>query len=351
MNTPTQPRTPEEKQREDRMMKIFAIIGFVVLIIVVAWLAIQAVRIIPGAFSSLASLADHLNDPEKERTLDVAVSTAVPNSNAPIEVAWTDLEADGAYTLRYDCVDGVALTILENGESTPLGCGETHTFSSGIYEAELTFASERMRFADVTYIIAFVPEDDDADAIEVTKTVTIVNTDIPLADGSDDETEDEEVDDEVAETPEETPADETPDTPTTPTGYRYVEVKTYEVPVSDPNGYAELEVSFLSVGTMNGARFSPGSELEAGEKGAFRFKVENTGTKTSDEWTFDAKLPSGEIFESKSQEELAPKESALITIAFNSAGEDGISEIEVEIEGGNDRDEDNNEFSHSVRVD
>ena len=43
-------------ERNEQMVRLMAVVGFVVLVCLLAWLAIQAVRFIPSAFSSLASI-------------------------------------------------------------------------------------------------------------------------------------------------------------------------------------------------------------------------------------------------------------------------------------------------------
>jgi hypothetical protein len=46
--------------QKDRAIKIFATIGFIVTLIFIAWLAVQAVRLVPVAFGTLASIATEL---------------------------------------------------------------------------------------------------------------------------------------------------------------------------------------------------------------------------------------------------------------------------------------------------
>jgi hypothetical protein len=43
-------------ERNEQMVRVMAVIGFVVLVCLLAWLAVQAVRFIPTAFSSLANI-------------------------------------------------------------------------------------------------------------------------------------------------------------------------------------------------------------------------------------------------------------------------------------------------------
>lgn len=343
------------RQREDRLMKIFAVIGFVVLILLAAWLAIQVVRMIPGAFSSLASLADSVYNSERNeaRPLDVTTSNSVVQSGATFDLSWTDTGTPGSYQLAYSCTSGVSLTLrAANGELVPVACDTPYTFAPDTYRAELMFVSARTRFTDVSYRILFEPNhDEDADSLQTGKTLTVVNMGIPLTGTIDNEDTASETD---TDTTPNVAVDETPTSPSTtptPVQYRTVETVVYEVPKSDPNGYTELAVTFIGLGTLNSRNeFVPTSSFEEGDHGAFKFEVKNTGTKTSTGWDFKAELPSGQRYLATLQDPLKPNESAVFTIAFDYVGDEGTHDLEVTVSGGNDRSTSNNSFSRTVRV-
>lgn len=347
MNTNT---SPEQK---DQVMKMLAVLGFIVLLILTAWLAIQIIRLLPSAFSSLASLADSVYNPEQQdegTPLDMVPSNNVVSSRAPFTLVWSDLGEDGVYTLTYSCTSGVSLDIRTgNGATTPINCDEPYVLPQNVYEAELSFTSERDRFTDVAYSITFTPDNTKKDSLEIGKTITVVNASIPYAGSTDDtDTTDDADDTEIVDT---TTPDTTTPTTNQPTRYRYVKTTTYTYPVSDPNGYTELEVAYRNVGVLRSNNtFVVQPTLTIGDRGAFQFEVKNTGTKTSSSWDFEAKLPSGTTYESKSQDPLKPQERAIITIAFDDVGDAGIHEFKVIIDGGNDQSKTNNSFSWSVGV-
>lgn len=346
MNDQPNDQQQEQEHQEDRTMGAFALVGLVVVIILVAWLAIQAVRLIPDAFMSLASLADRVNnEPTPEVTLEVTSTQSVLNAGTAVLITWNDLEAPGTYSFEYDCAPGVSLDLeVDGGARIPLACERSYEFADGTFSVTAHFASERDRVAEVTYRIVFVPEDGMEAVVEDEKMLTITNADIP------DETETETEVETEPEPDDETATTTAPETTPQPIQYRWVKTTTYSVPESDPNGYADLSVSYHSVGEVIGGTFVAESKLEAGEEGAIRFEVKNMGTKTSDEWEFTATLPSGERYESKTQDPLRPLERALVTVAFDSAGSEGAHQFEVEVTGGDDTNEGNNEFSWSVVV-
>ncbi|MEX0917970.1 MAG: hypothetical protein WDZ93_02345 [Candidatus Paceibacterota bacterium] len=328
--------------REDWLAKILAIIGFVVMVLLLTWIAVQLVRVLPGAFASLASLAEDVNDARVDIPLDVVASNNVVNSRSSVEIIWSEQNEDGTYTFTYSCVDGVTADIrTADGQIVPLACDTPYTAPKDTFKIDVLFASTNQRFADVSYRILFTPSDRDEDASEVNKTLTIVNASIPFAGANTGEEEDDAVvatDDDTSVTP-------------APIQYRTVKTVTYSTPVSDPNGYTELRVEYLAVGTLtSGNSFTPRTTLESDDRGAFQFEVKNIGTKTSGTWRFEAKLPNGEKYESQTQGALKPQERALITIAFDGVGSEGTRQFGATITGGNDQSTANNSFSWTIEV-
>lgn len=210
-------------ERNEQLVKVMSVIGFVVLVCLLAWLAVQIVRFVPVAFSSLANIFE-----ENQR-------------------AYNDGVDDGD--------NNVVVVIDEDSTS------ETDTSNN-------------------------------EDVVEDTN-----------PEESDDKSD--EVDD-----------SNTNPTPSTPAPVYYKTVTTYKKPVSDPNGTVDLAVSFVGVGYLNSAgRFVVG-ELPENGQGAMQFVVKNNGTKTSNSWSFTAKLPSGATVNNKAQNPLLPKESSTLTLVF-----------------------------------
>ena len=84
------------EQDKSRFMKTLAVIGFIALIILAVWLAIRVVQLVPNAFSSLASLAESVEDGrEAQNTIAVSSTPNVVNSNESFQIAFSDLGRDG----------------------------------------------------------------------------------------------------------------------------------------------------------------------------------------------------------------------------------------------------------------
>jgi hypothetical protein len=336
-------------------MKTLAVVGFLALIVFGTWLAIQVVRMAPEAFSSLASLAESLELERKgQNNIEILTTESVVNSNESFTVSWSKVKRQGTYVITYECIDGVSLDIRLENAIVPVPCGTPFLLTEGVTSIDAKFTSDKKRFVDVPYTIGFIKENESNIAFLSSKTLTIVNAKIPsgiVSGETTDETPKPEVKPETTVKPTVTPTTPKP-TPTYAGTVGYTYTTTYKVPVSDPNGFTDLAVKFLGVGTINSKNeFVKKSELEAGEKGALQFEVKNIGTKTSSSWTFEADLPDGSDYDSKTQTALKPNERAVLTIALEDAGDDGSKKFSVKVYGGGDTKTGNNSFSVTVKVD
>lgn len=131
----------------------------------------------------------------------------------------------------------------------------------------------------------------------------------------------------------------------TPAPIQYKTVVTYQVPVSDPNGYSDLEIAFVAVGQMSSnGKFIAAEYLKEDETNAVQFRVKNIGTKTSSDWRFEAELPNGDDLNSKNQLALKPGEVSTLTLVFG-MGDDKAENLVVSVEGGSDNNRANNSFT------
>lgn len=256
------------QERNELVVRILAIVGFVLLVIVLAWFAIQVVRFVPVAFSSLASI---------------------------FEANQRDL---------HDRTTGDENVVVVNEGKTP-------DEASGDEQEQ---------------VVEETPE-------EVPKT-DVTNTS-PVA----------------TSTSTSTPNTTTTTTTTKPAPIQYKTVVTYKTPVSDPNGYTDLQVAFVAVGSINSSgRFVASDYVSEDEQNALQFTVKNIGTKTSSEWSFEAELPNGGVMDSKVQKPLSPSETSTLTIVFEMDDANRDRYAEVKVTGGNDTTSANNSFRTKVRV-
>lgn len=304
------------QQKKESILKSLAIVGFISIIIFIAWLSVQLVNFVPSAFTSLASLAESLNQRE-QTTEETEVASLLVTSNTTlasvgelVTVTWNTAKAPGSYTFSYHCTEGVAIDLMSVDGIKSINCDTNYNLGD-TDSLTLTIDSEKERFADLRYTVSFLGTNDTKPRASGTATITVVNADIPddIANLDSESEQEETTPSETEQTP-----DTTTDQPSTPT---YEQEYVYTIPTSDPNGTTDLGVRFLNTGTIIGNTFFVGT-LHQNENGALQFEVKNYGTKTSKDWTFSVTLPDGHTYESDTQSPLKPNERAVLTIGFTS---------------------------------
>lgn len=351
-------------KQKDSVLKSLAIAGFIGIIILLAWLAIQFVNLVPSAFSSLASLAEGIGQYQQSALegddpvdLTVTSNATLINAGGEALISWDTADMPGSYTFSYECVDGVAVDILDVDGLRSIACDTNYNIGD-TDSLSISIDSEKARYEDIRYTVAFLGTNDTSPRAEGTALITVMNSQI--ADSStppaDDPTGLASTDNETdPTTPEESdeqpvPATTTPDEvttepQTTPTP-QFEQEYVYAIPTSDPNGRTDLAVRFLAVGVISNDSFFP-RELTTEDTGAIQFEVKNYGTKTSEDWTFSVSLPNDTTYESDAMEPLKPNERAILSIGFADTTDDS-HRFEVTVDTIGDQNALNDRFVEAV---
>lgn len=344
--------TSNESQKTT-VIKTLAIIGFIVALVFVAWLAVQAVRLAPVAFKTLASIADGLKR-DNETEFTIATGASIINTGETLTISWTKPNDDeNKYVFSYQCTDGVTAEIREStGATSTVACDTEVLLTQQENSLAVTFFSEKSRFVDVPYTIGFGASGEN----KREGLITVVNPEISAHDIPNEDT-----DNISGATPDlnlNTGVGDEPPVPapasTQPIGHATVPVVVTTIPVSNPNGYTDLAVTFVGIGVYNTdtEKFTVRSFLDEDERGALRFEVKNIGTKTSATWYFSATLPTNPSFtySSSANAALKPNERQIITLQFDTVSGDSDERIVVAVTGGNDTILTNNSFTKQIEI-
>jgi len=338
-------------QKKGSIMNSLAIAGFVAIVLVLAWLSVQLVQLFPNALSSLASLAEGVNqasetmiDDEPMAAIVVSSNTSLIKNGDTLDINWDTMNARGSYVFFYDCVDGVAVTQIDAGVERQLVC-DTNYNVGDISEFSVAIESEKNRYTDVTYGIGFLATSDTEPRALGTDVVTVINENVNgFTFVTEPETEEPIVEEVVTEP--EVPAVVTPTTPTPGTPV-FEQEFVYKIPTSDPNGITDLGTAYIAMGEVINNRFVPGP-VTTDNAGAIQFSVKNYGTKTSNTWSFTMTLPNGGTYNSPTQAALKPNEQAVLTIGFPATGNDTTHTFELKVAVSNDRNSRNDSFTQRV---
>jgi hypothetical protein len=336
-------------QKKGSILNTFAVAGFVAIVLLLAWLSIQLVQLFPNALTSLASLAEGVNqasetavDAEAMEPIIVTSNTSLMKTGESLDINWAGTNARGSYVFTYGCIDGVAVNQIEGEVERQLEC-DTNYNVGDVTSLTVAIESEKNRYTDVAYSVGFLATNDTKPQAMGSDVVTIINEDVNgfvfNTDSGELATE------EVVDTPT-TPVD--PETPVvvTPGTPVFEQEFVYEIPTSDPNGVTDLWTSFIAIGEISSNRFIP-STVDADAGGAIQFSVKNLGTKTSDNWTFEIALPNGGTYNSPTQVPLKPNERAVLTVGFR-AGSDNAHTFAVAVDESTDRNSQNDSFEQRV---
>lgn len=343
--------TTPDQQKKDSVLKILAIGGLVGLIIIIAWLGIKLVSVVPNAFSSLASLSETVYN-YKPLAINVTSSKDVVNSGEALTLTWNDPKPAGIFVFTYSCVDGVALDIRVPGKGIESVTCDNEFELGDVSTIDLSLSAEKNRFTEVPVTIVFLDERQGAEEITTSKILTVVNVSIAEV-KPDIETPTPEP---VVATPTPTPTPVKPvvTKPTTPvikpTPVPVVTKPILTIPVSNPNGFTDIAIRSLGAGTISDNRFVNVGTLNRGEDGAIQFEIKNSGTKTSQPFTFVANLPDGTTYNSPVQTALKPNERAVITLGFTTTDEKDIKSFSARVTTSGDTNTQNNSFSAAVTV-
>jgi hypothetical protein len=341
-----------QTEQKEAFIKALAIVGFLCAIVLLVVIAVKVVTYIPSAFSSLASIADSVYNYQGEETLVVTTPSTVVKTDEGFAITWKDMGKPGIYSFTINCIDGITADVrTKEGDITSIACGESIDLAKDQTSLEIVIHTSKDRFTDVPYTLTFTPSDPRLESVTTSSRVTIINASIPTGTTvTDSENKPEEtVTTEPTTKPEETPVVTTP-VVTKPQEPTYIETPIYAIPVSNPNGKIDLQVRLVGVGVVDGSSFTLVPELEAGEAGAIRFAVKNIGTKTAEDWSFAAELPSDMSFDSEDQKALKPNEEAIITLNFTGISRTGVESFGVTVSAAGDVSSANNSFTWAVNV-
>lgn len=331
----------EKSPSQSFVVKLLVIAGFVTFIVLLLWLGTVLIERLSPSFANLANVAETKHDYEPADELELAAEKTIVNSGESFEVSWTDMKQTGEYKFTYACANGVTILVRkEDGQLKPIRCNETLTLPATVHGLFVSAESEAARFVDVMLSIAFISTQKETTHVDELQ-VTVVNARVPVSP-------------EIAgDADEEDQADTEPDEDTRPVPQPVPQAPVYTTvyPQSNPNGYVDLAVRIMGTGRVQGGAFLFTSALDGDGRNAIKFDVQNTGTKTSDEWEFEITLPDGETHRSKTQRGLKPLEHAQIVLEFVLDDEDnGSALIEIEIDTDDDTNSRNDDAVWKTRI-
>lgn len=329
-----------KKQVKDIAVKGLAVVGFVALLAIGTWGTIQMIRTGPSVFLDLSVAVSNFTGrffSAGTPSLHITLKSYNVAHDKTFEFMWSveNVPHEVSYAFVYECADGLSfLTPRTTDDSTRISCGEIYAFDTDKNALTLIPLSLDNRFLDSTVKLLLVEGDIIVAEDEVL--LTVINEEVGLSNFG-------------------LGASTTTTLPSKSAGRTdggiqipYAPVYT-TVPVprsSDPNGYVDLSIEIIRVGALEGNsnRFSRNdATLDRDRRGGVMFVIRNLGTKTSEQWSFEAELPTRPsfTFRRNAEQALAPGDRIEYTLGFDRLVSRDTGEIVISIDPRNTIDESN----------
>ncbi|MEX0651847.1 MAG: hypothetical protein WD509_00145 [Candidatus Paceibacterota bacterium] len=285
-----------------------AIVGFVAVLLIGLWGTVQVVKLAPAAFSNIASVISFKSVfvPNEAITLNTPNSLVPSGTTYSLNWEHTSKPENGTYAFSYACKEGVSFKVSTNNEQyEEVACDNPYSFQNNTHSLFVTPTSKTVHRVDVPFSLTSFDTSGEATTLD-DNFFTIVN-------------------ESIAEST--TTQEGNTTVPQTTAGEKTKQVLPVSSAhtVSNPNGHVDLAVRIIGVGTIDANDiFTKTSSLKVTDSGAVRFSVINTGSKTSDNWTFNVVLPTFpmHIFHSTNQKALAPGDRIDFTLGFDQLNKD-----------------------------
>lgn len=306
------------------LKNVLAIAGFIILLAIGIWSAIQVIKFVPRLFgdTGVSNTVSDSNIVLGNRDILVRLTPETVQSGEAVLVEWArngSLE-EGVLSFSYACTEGFYFQVA----GRPVACNAPLKLPLTDTSLEVVAISAR---ALVEAPLAITYTNADGVSVRDTKTLTVTN-DTVATDTVDQDGKEGTV---LTETPTTSTETRTPIEPKPKTQvaapvttYKPTPkpvVTTVKVPrQSDPYGTADLKVEMVAIGEINhyGA-FEHKHLVNVYARGGAKFKVTNLGTKATGPWYFAATLPTqgGYPYSSGPQPSLNPGSSTEIFVTFD----------------------------------
>ncbi len=333
--------TTEEKKSKSKVVSIFAILGFALLLLVAIWSTVQVVKFVPRMFGGETIKLPSINLGGSDK-LKVSLSKLSVKSGTPIDITWKfKTKKEGIMSFSYGCEPGFHFRLpgVDANSYTVLPCNAPYNIPSKDKSITVIPVSDSNRYMDAALAITFT--DASGKSVRDVANITVENTSLTTSPDTMSKTKKADTVEKDATVTIKTEntnlfkkaekftgstkgmgnAKQTAAAATTVTKkvVRYVTVPV--APTSNPSGMADLQLKILSVGAIDPytGTFVPKGTIRTNERAAVQFEVTNMGDKATGSWTYSAELPTYPhyIYASKYQASLMPGAKATITVAFD----------------------------------
>jgi hypothetical protein len=336
-------RTPQRKDFEAVAIRILAVVGLIAVMGVGLWGSATLVRSAPefmsGVRSAISTAAVYLSSIfQPAENLKLSIYPQTLRNGEMFSIGWTHSgkTSEGVYQFSYKCLDGVQISITNpDGTKSNIQCETPMGLKDEKTSPRYRITSDKNRFLDAPITISFIQEEGGEVLLSDTMFLTVINENIAQSSTTESSTTYEQNNTEdnahVASTATNTNGSDNTVSTATEEIHQFAGGETQ---TEDPNGKPDLKVTILETGYIDKATnefFATSTPLSPSLRIAVRFSVENAGTKTTPQWSFNAVLPTSPhyIYHSNGQRALAPGDKIEYTLGFDQTKAEKTVEVIV----------------------
>lgn len=313
LNDPKTEARIENKERRERVqglgITVLSIVGFIIIIGIALWGAINALRLAPDFFRSFSLFGT------TTPTISISVSPQNAISNESVNISWRASKPKDVdmYVFSFQCKDGVKLIgVRPDGAPAELPCQAAVRMATS---TSLLVQPISTATAPVSMGVAITSVDKNGARIaEATTSLTVLPSGNPEA---------------ATSTP---PVTQKPPTKPTPAPTPAPKPKPRSTPV--PATPADLAVRIIAVGVIDpqSGAFVNRPPVSSSDIAAVQFDVANIGGTRTGSWYFTAQLPTkdGYAYQSPLQPSMGAGSHTVYTLKFNRAVNGGVFTVTVD---------------------
>ncbi len=296
-------------------MNIFAVLGFIAILIAGLWATVQLVKQISNISFDFSKPTINIPTFGNEEKLTLVKNTNTLKSGESAKIAWelseeAQKDENSTLSFSYGCKSGVYIKVFETESKNyrAIPCNAPYVLPSvTTTEMSIMPVLTSVSSADISYALTYASKTKDGETVVKNSTMTVVRGTSPIT--SPVMKREKTITKNEYEPIKEGAYVRTTSPSVTPVPAKKI-TKTTLVPVrkSDPNGTPDLTVKILEIQTIGNT-----------DKVSVKFEVANIGTKLVNSWTFTAVLPTDPAYTyvSEAQGALYAGERAEMLMTFD----------------------------------
>lgn len=262
----------KNQNKPNILMRVGVIVGILIILFVIT---IGIIKLVPKALSSMANISvsfSSLFKPTEKLTATLSPSAIKTGESTTLSFGNTGKDLKGAYTLSYECQNGVKIIYKNGPQSIDFTCNYHYVVTPTNNSIVLIGTAPQGVASKVPLTLSFIPTASTSPTLKASVSLTISNT---------------------SGTPSASPTPTGVAPTVTPTPYPTATPRPTVTSVPQETGSADLSIRLIDQGIIDPStnQFVSTRNYTSANTVVLKFEIENIGTKRSGAWSFRTTQP------------------------------------------------------------